>query len=129
MNNLYLLIKKWARRLQSQAGTGLAESLVALAILGVSLTALVTDLSAGSIAVRTQDEMVTAQQLAQNQMEAVKAAPYAAAYSGVSPPEGYEVATGVDAGLYGNENIQKITVTVSHGGGVIYTLEGYKVRR
>jgi prepilin-type N-terminal cleavage/methylation domain-containing protein len=74
--SFYPWIKRIIRRFTGEAGMSLAETLVAIAILGVSAAAFITALSTGSIAVNTQDEGVTAQGLAQTQMEVIKAAAY-----------------------------------------------------
>jgi prepilin-type N-terminal cleavage/methylation domain-containing protein len=63
-NSLYLLLKKALSCSGRKPGFGLVESLVAIAILGISLTAFITDLSAGSIAVNSHSEQVVAQGLA-----------------------------------------------------------------
>ncbi len=113
-------------------GIGLVESLVAIAILGIGVTALVTDLSAGSIAVTTQNEAAIAQGLAQTQMEVTKAAPYDPAgttYVSISAPDGYAVAINTDSDIFGDKNIQKITVAVIHDTEKVLTLEGYKVKQ
>jgi type II secretory pathway pseudopilin PulG len=126
------ILKRLVGRFFNEAGIGLVESLVAIAILGVGVTAFLTDLSAGSMAVKTQNESVTARGLAQNQMEIVKAAPYdftGTSYTPITAPSGYAVTLSIDSNLYSNEDIQKIAITVEHDNNVIITLEDYKVDR
>ena len=116
----------------SQQGMSLVETLVALAILGVSVTAFILALSTGSIATRTQEEDLIAQGLAQSQMETVKAADYDSSgvtYAPVSAPAGYSVTVAADSSFYSDNDIQKLTVTVSREGSAVLTVEGYKVNR
>jgi prepilin-type N-terminal cleavage/methylation domain-containing protein len=113
-------------------GMTLVETLVAIAILGVSVTAFILALSTGTIATRNQGEDVRAQGLAQTQMETIKAAAYditGASYTAVSTPPGYAIDISTDSSLYSNNSIQKVTVAVSHAGSTLLTLEGYKVDR
>lgn len=131
-NKIKTIIKYIFFRLHRESGFGLVESLVAIAILGTGVVSFVTDLSAGSVAVNVQNEAVIAQGLAQTQMEAIKAAPYSstgASYTPVSSPEGYAISITTNSAIYNHNNIQKITVTVTHSGNPILTLEEYKVNR
>ena len=123
--------KRWSRR-PGQAGLGLVETLVAVAILGTSVVAFAVSLSAGAIAVGEQDGMVTAQSLAQTQLEDTKSYAYdagAGTYPAVAAPAGYAVTVGVSAVPGTDADIQKITVTVSLGGVGILMIEDYKVNR
>lgn len=129
-------MKQWLRAalrsLKDEHGIGMAESVVAIGLLGVGVVALVSALSAGSIAVKEQSQEVVAQQLAQAQIEAIKAAPYdvtGASYTTVSAPAGYSVAFTINSTVYATTNIQKITVTVSRSGSPVLTVESYKVNR
>jgi type II secretory pathway pseudopilin PulG len=130
------LLKYIIGRLGDQAGIGLVETLVAIALLGVAMTSFVTDLSAGTIAVKVQNENTTAQGLAQTQMEVIKAAPYdknGKSYRAVETPEGYDINIAVDPAVdeKGNDKktIQKVSVTILHNGEAIITLEDFKVNR
>jgi len=76
MNVLYKSIKCINLLAVKSGGFGLAETLIAVAILGVSLTGFISSLSAGSIAADTQHEAAISQRLAQSQMEIIKAAEY-----------------------------------------------------
>ena len=119
-------------RAQIQTGLGLVETLVGVAILGTSVVAFVTALSAGSIAVAEQDEAVATQNLAQNQMEYTKSYPYdteAITYPAIDAPEGYSVSVAVTSVPDTDDNIQRITVTVSRGSEPVITLADYKMNR
>lgn len=120
------------KRAGAQAGLGLAETLVAVAILGTSMVAFVTALSTGSIAVAEQDEAMVKQSLAQTQLEYTKSYPYdsgAATYPTISTPEGYTVSVDVTSVPDTDANIQRITVTVYREGQSVMTLADYKVNR
>jgi prepilin-type N-terminal cleavage/methylation domain-containing protein len=125
-------LKTIARRLSGQAGFGLVETLVAVAILGIAAAGFVTDLSAGSIAVGTQDEITVAQALAQTQMEAIKAAPYdkkGDSYPHIAAPDNYTTEITADDSIYARNTIQQVTVTVRHNNTAVLTLQDYKVDR
>ena len=116
---------------QGQRGLGLVETLVAVAILGTSVVAFISGLSAGSLAVREQDRIAVTQGLAQTQLEYTKSYAYnpgAVTYPAVAAPPGYSIAVSVSAVPGTDTNIQKITVTVSREGAAL-TVEGYKVNR
>jgi type II secretory pathway pseudopilin PulG len=116
---------------QGQMGFGLVETLVAVAILGTSVAAFISGLSAGSIAVREQDKIAVTQGLAQTQMEYTKGNPYnpgAVIYPAVAAPPGYSITVGVSSVPNTDTDMQKITVTVS-GQDVTVTVAGYKVNR
>jgi len=136
----------WFRRIkgwvQDQRGLGLVESLVAVAILGVAVVALLIVLSAGTVAVGECNQQMVVQSLARTQLEYVKSQDYIltaaydpdnpdASYNTVDTPEGYAIAVEVEAILEPatDGNIQKITVTISRDGEDILTIEGYKVDR
>ena len=105
---------------------------MAVAILGTSVVAFAAGLSAGSIAVRGQDEIVVTQGLAQTQLEYTKSYAYnpgAVTYPAVTAPPGYSISMGVSAVPGTDANIQKITVTISRDGQVVETVAGYKVNR
>jgi type II secretory pathway pseudopilin PulG len=131
------MIKRLKNRLkraaaQGQAGLGLVETLAALAILGTSVTAFIAGLSAGSIAVREQDNTASLQNLAQTQLEYTKSYAFTASavtYPAVNAPPGYNVSVNVSPITGTDTNIQKITVTVSREGAPTVTVSGYKVNR
>jgi len=119
-------------RAQAQRGLGLVETLVAVAILGTSVVAFVVALSAGSIAVGKQDEEVVAQSLVQTQLEYTKSYAYdaeATTYPTVDTPEGYNISVSVASIPDTDDDIQKITVTISRESENIMTVEDYKVNR
>lgn len=117
---------------RGEAGVGLAEVLVAVAILGVTLVAFLAALSTGSAGVATTEERVTAQNLARSQLEYTKSLPYQSApasYATVTPPSGYSISTQAAAIAGADSAIQEITVTVSRGSKTLATVTDYKVDR
>ena len=118
-----------ARALSDERGVGLVESLIAVAIVGIALVVFLAALSTGSMAVGTSKRNVTAENLARSQMEDVKGQTYAASYSTMTEPEGYDITITVsDVNGRDQNEIQKITVEVSYEGDAV-TVEDYKVDR
>jgi hypothetical protein len=143
MNRIYkgkamLILSRWYRKgkaiLRNEKGIGLAESLVAVAILGTAIVALTVALSAGSLAVNTSGHEVRLQSLAQSQLDYTKSCPYvvgATTYPTVdiSLPDGYSISVTASGIPEGDENIQKITATVYVNGEDMMTVEDLKVNR
>ncbi len=122
------------RAAEGEEGVGLVEVLVAVAILGTAVVALLAAVSTGSLGVASSDERVTAANLARSQLEYVKSQPYAAApaaYATVTPPAGYSVSAEATSitDPPADALIQKITVTVARDGETVLTVEDYKVDR
>jgi len=117
---------------REQRGFGMAESVVAVAVLGVTVVAFVVALSTGSISVREQHRETTAQGLARSQLEYTKSYPYnpaAVTYPAVTEPADYAIAVAVDPVPDTDADIQRITVTVSKSAEEILTVADYKVNR
>jgi Tfp pilus assembly protein PilV len=115
----------------AQRGLGLAETLVAVAILGTAGTAFISGLSAGALSTGAHETLAVSQGIAQSQMEYSKSYTYnsaAVTYPTVAVPPGYSVSVSVTSVPGTDVNIQKITVSVS-GNGNTLTLQGYKVNR
>jgi len=120
---------------KNEKGFSLIEVVIALALLGIIGVALLSGLATASKAIYIADERATAESLARSQMEYVKEQGYlvGGAYDIIdlsAYPASYGVSV-VANPLAGSvlSGIQEITVTVSHYGNVIITLEGYKVNR
>ena len=114
-----------------ERGAGLVESLIAVAIVGVAITALVAALSTGSMAAQRTDERVTAENLARAQMEYTKAQTYLGApalYTTIAAPNGYSISAEATSISGRDADIQKITVTITYDGDT-FALEGFKVDR
>ena len=109
------------------------EALIAVGILGLALTALLSALSTGSMAISRTEERVAAENLARSQLEYTKSQPYQAlpvSYATVTPyPDDYAVAVTADVAPGGDSSIEKITVTVTRNGEELLVAEDYKVDR
>ena len=141
----------WVMKLAAfvdEKGTGLLETLVALAIVSVILTAFLAALSIGTFGVSVVRERVTAENLARAQLEAIKDAPYITGALPISYTSQYTVTTppayhiGVDVSywlspIFTTEpsddpdccGMQWITVTVSHNGEPVFRAIDYKLNR
>lgn len=120
------------RRLNDESGVGLVETLVAVAILGVTVSTLLAGVSTGAFGVAATGERVTAQNLARSQLEHTKDQPFQAlpaSYPTVTPPSGYDVDVDAAAIPGADGAIQEITVTVSRDGDTVETASDYKVDR
>jgi type II secretory pathway pseudopilin PulG len=125
-----------ARRVaSSERGVGLVETLIAVAILSLTLTVLLAAVSTGSLAVSRADERAVAENLARSQLEYTKSQTYiplpGAVYAIVTPPAGYTVAVAAAAIPTPSTDaaIEKITVTVSRNGQSLLSVEDFKVNR
>lgn len=117
---------------RDQRGLGLAESVVAVAILGVAGVVFVVALSAGSLAVGEHKKEVVAQRLVRSQLEYTKGYPYdpeATTYPMVTVPADYSMSVMVSSVPGTDADIQKITVIVSREGEDLLTVADYKVNR
>jgi len=119
-------VKGWG---QDQRGVGLVESLVAVAILGVAVVAFVMALSVGTVAVGECNQQIVVQSLMRTQLEYIKSCDYDTTYSIVGAPGGYDISVEVDSIPDADDEIQKITVTISFEGENILSVEDYKVNR
>ena len=122
----------WRVVVGGQEGVGLVETLVAVAILGVTLVTLLAAISTGSIGVATTEERVSAENLARSQLEYAKSQSYLtapASYATVTPLAGYAISADATSIPEGDSSVQKITVTVTRDGDTLLTVEDYKVDR
>jgi Tfp pilus assembly protein PilV len=130
------MIQRISSRIRSlirgQRGLGLAETLVAVAILGTAVVAFIASLATASIAVGGQEEDVVSQRLALSQLEYTKSYDYipgAASYPAITAPADYALDIAVSPVPGTDINIQKITVTVSRDRRDTLTVSDYKVNR
>ncbi|MBA7675179.1 hypothetical protein ES703_83409 [subsurface metagenome] len=123
------------------------ETIIAVAILAVIGTSLLTALETNAKATRQLDEKVVATNLATAYLEAIKASPYDVtepyyddAVADITVPFQYTVSVDIDFSSDGttwvaydienHQNIQKIAVTVSREGGKhILTICTFKTER
>lgn len=127
--------RMWKGRIafSSETGAGLIESMIAMAIVAIALTALVVALSTGSLAVQRTDERVTAENLARAQLEYTKGQAYRTApalYDTIAPlPAGYSISAEGSSISGRDADIQKVTVTVSSNGEIMLVMEDFKMDR
>jgi prepilin-type N-terminal cleavage/methylation domain-containing protein len=116
--------------MENEKGFSLIEVIVAVALLGIISVAFLGGLSTASRALLTADQLETAKNLAETQIEYVKGQPYAASYEPAPIPSeyaGYSATVDVSTITSRDGNIQKITVIIEHSEEQVTTLQGYKV--
>jgi len=116
-----------------QAGFGLVESILAVAILGSTVFVLLNGLSAGAISVGMLQEDIVAENLGRTQLEYTKSLPFNTAPFTYDPveviPEGYSVTAEATPISSRDGNIQRLIITVYHGEKIVYSLEGFRINR
>ena len=116
-----------------QAGFGLVESLLAVAILGSTVFILLGGLSTGAISVGILQEEIVAENLARTQLEYTKGLPFQTApfsYDSVEEvPEGYSVTSEATPVSIRDGNMKRVIITVYRGAKTVYILEGFKINR
>jgi type II secretory pathway pseudopilin PulG len=125
------------RRLKEERGLVLLESLVALAILGLTAAAFMGGLGTVFRAGAISDERSTAESLAASQLEQLRDTAYeydAAAYTAALVPvsvgnEGYTVNITATAINSPDDGVQRLIVTVARHGETVYTVTHFKVDR
>ena len=130
--------------LRGQGGFSLLEALVAVAILGFIGTGVVMGLDTNARAGRVLDEQAVGANLASVYHETIKKSAYennSPEYAGVvgsiSLPTQYSVVIDVDysadgdtwVDTYTDETLQRIIVSVSHGGKPVLSMCSYRTER
>jgi type II secretory pathway pseudopilin PulG len=119
-------------RLRSERGFALMETLIAVAILGMTLVVFIAGLSTGMLTTASADRLSTAHELARSQIEYTKNDAYSApphTYATVVPPSGYGVTSVASAISGADANVELVTVEVTKDGAVVFALEDFKVNR
>jgi hypothetical protein len=133
MKRLKAFCSELINRSGGQRGAGLVEVLVALFITGTAVVIFISSLYSGSKTVGIIYERTTAENLARSQLEYVKGQEYAAAPTTYailpSIPSEFSISAEASAIEERDENVQKITVTVSRNGETMMVLEDFKVNR
>lgn len=122
-----------------QSGISLLETAVALAILGTITVTLLSGVVGINRAASTADERVTAESLAQLQLEWAQSLDYAADYTAAPVPgtiaagyaiypdyANYSASIATEPVDNPDSGIQKIIVTITRSGETVLILEGYK---
>ncbi|UCD08323.1 MAG: hypothetical protein JSU79_08175 [Dehalococcoidales bacterium] len=127
------LVKRYSLNVRKQAGFGLVESLLAVAIMGSTVFMLLGGLSTGAISVGILQEDIIAENLGRTQLEYTKSLPFTIApfsYESVEEvPDGYSITAEAIPVTSRNDNIQRLVITIYHGDKFVYILEGFKVNR
>jgi prepilin-type N-terminal cleavage/methylation domain-containing protein len=125
----------------AQQGMTLIEVLIAMGIIAAVALIYLSGMTTSSKAVMINQEQITGESLAKSQMEYIKRQPYDA----VSPVEyavldldpdliaaGYDMKVEVQLmnprgdSVHNDDGLQKIIITITHNGNIVFTLEGYK---
>jgi prepilin-type N-terminal cleavage/methylation domain-containing protein len=115
--------------MRDEQGFSLVEVLVAMVVLGAIAVTFLAGVGAASSSAFIADRRETGRNLAESQMEYVKAAPYAPTYAPApigADYAGYSVSISTDS--IQDAYIQKITILVDHQGAQTARLESYKVK-
>lgn len=137
-------VKAAVRRLRGdQAGFSLVEELVSLAILAFAVGIVITGIFTATQGSKVKQGSVSSQTLSRSQMELIldgsyQADPTVVPYPTVEPVAGYTVEVVVEywtapsgpfASTVRNDGLQRVTVSVSDGGGQLQQLQAYVVDR
>ena len=117
---------------KDETGLALVETLITIAVLGIAIVAFAVAMSTGALAVSESDQEVTAQSLARTQMEYIKGYPYdpvATTYPTINTTDNYSISVAVTSVPEADENIQKVTATISRDAQALLIIEEYKVKR
>ena len=115
-----------------EKGFMLVEALVAVAVMGTAVVALLAALSTSSIAVTLVEERVTTDGIARSQLEYTQSLPFQVApatYSSITPPARYSVTAEAFPVIGADDDLQRIVITVFHEGVWVLTTEAYKMNR
>ena len=115
-----------------QKGMTMLEVLISIGIMGCVVMIFIFAMSGGALALNENQEEVSVQNLARNQMEYIKSCAYnagATTYPAISTPSGYSISVGVTSVPDTNSNIQKVTANISREGILRMTVSDYKVDR
>jgi prepilin-type N-terminal cleavage/methylation domain-containing protein len=110
-----------------EKGVSLIETLIAIALLGIIGTSLMSGMMGIYRATPIASEQDIGKSLAQSQMEYVMERPYALSYTPSLVPSIYPSYTvQISTDPFRDGNIEKITVTVRHEDKEVSILEAYK---
>jgi len=107
----------------------LLEIIISLALLGIISVTFLAGAQTSAKARFQADERASAKVLAENIIDSVKKMDYSSSYTAAIPDDYPGYSAEVTAAYLDGNALQKITVTITHGGREILTLENYKVDR
>ena len=130
-------VRKIVQKQGNERGMTLIEVLVALGILAVVGATFITGITVASKGSMVSQERVSAESLVKSQMEDTKAQDYdpeATTYDTIDLPadldaQGYDISVFAQPLYSPDDDIQRITVTVTRNGETLFTLVDYKVNR
>jgi len=119
------LMRIFQRLGRKEEGSTFAGQLVALAILGITISVLIGGLFSSGAGALTVRQEVDAHNIARTQIEAIKRSPLATSYTPLPTSSSYSVDIGVEEI---GTSLQKITITVTsvHQSRTVCVLESYK---
>jgi type II secretory pathway pseudopilin PulG len=108
------------------------EMMLAVAIVGTAMLAVLTAFSTSSKNAEFVDNSTTAQWLATSQIELVRAATFVVTpgtYTAVTAPTGFAITNATSAVPGGDTNIQIVDVAVTRNGETVFQASTMKVNR
>jgi prepilin-type N-terminal cleavage/methylation domain-containing protein len=117
------------KRIRQEKGMTLLEIIISLALLGIISVTFLAGAQTSAKARFQADERASAKVLAENIIDSVKKMDYSSSYTAAIPDDYPGYSAEVTAAYLDGNALQKITVTITHGGREILTLENYKVDR
>ena len=121
-----------AGRAHTQRGFVMIEMMLAVAIVGTAMLAVVAAFSTAARTAEFVEESTTGEWVATSQIELIKTAAYVltpGTYAAVPAPVGFAVANTTANVAGGDANIQIVTVIVTQGGENVYETSALKVNR
>ena len=125
------LIARAKARLSGERGALLIEVLIAISVLTLLGSAVMTGTSTSKRAASTLDISATAQNLGRNQMETILSTAYQDppySYTPISAPAGYAITADAEEYVVSDVNIAKIVVVVTLDGVTELALETLRVK-
>lgn len=117
------------KTMKSEKGNSLIEVIVSLALLGVIAVMFLGGVVNSTKARVEVDSRTSAKILAESVIDSVKKMNYDTSYNFTIPEEFSTYSANLTVASMANGNMQKLTVSVSHLGRQVLTLEDYKVNR
>jgi len=120
------------RSTRSERGFIMIEMLLAVAIVGTAMLAVLTAFSTASKNAEFVDNSSTAQWLATSQIELVRAAVFVTTpgtYTPVTAPTGFAITNVTSAVTGADTNIQIVDVAVTRNGAIVFEASTMKVNR